>query len=215
MIDRTRALIVAAAAAVIVLFGLVAGYAIGNTAADSNDDSTDDTRTAAGQDGPGLPAGPTRIEGEVPMGFTPDEDGALSAATTWTSYLIDGPASERPEAIAQVLASGVDATELVIRVSYHPFAGRVSMTSATRATVDLLSLHTGTQGLEAVGLTVEETRVSLSWDDQAMDWRITAIDTIREEVPTPLDALDVEGYRALRPTGTDPGGVLLEQVPGE
>jgi hypothetical protein len=221
MVDRPRVLVVGAVVTVAVVFLLGLGFVVGRAT------SEDDGASAGGPEpsGDGLPAGPTGLDGGVPVGFARDEDGARAAALAWFPWLNSSPVGERPEGIDTVLANGVDAPGedvtgrlASVRLQFAPIAVQVEMESDDRATVTMLgSILAGEPGEPLSGELVL-LPVDLEWDDSVADWRITALPSGSWEdytVGDSLDAGDVAGFEAIRPAGVVEGSPIVEEVPGE
>jgi hypothetical protein len=219
VIDRTRAFIAVAVVATVAVLALVVGFVAGH-AAGSDGSGPEPAATSEPAPGPGPEHGPGRVEDGVPVGFTATEEGALAAAATWLPLLGSGPASENPEGLARLFVDGLDVTGLdegTRRYSMAPLAGRVRMRTAGEADVELLMEEIeGDWNAGEVEFQIVEVTVPLVWDNVAEDWRLARTDLeTRGFDDWPVAADDLVGYRALRPTGGELGGVLVEEVPGE
>lgn len=214
MMDRQRTAILGAVAAVLVLMVLAAGVAIGRASAGGNDGASGDSA----RDSEGLPHGPTAVENGVPVGFAQSEDGVLGAALAWVPWLFSSPAEEAPEGIDAVLARGVDSPlvdGLSERFQFAPWAGRVSMTSDDEATVTLIGTPLRGNAGDQLDGGIWPLETDFAWDDEAEDWRITAVDTTADFIEVPVQPEDVAGFRVVRPLGGLLGGVVMEEVPGD
>lgn len=217
MIDRPKALIAGLAALCVAALLVTVGYIAGKS---GNDDTTDNDPTPA-LDGDGLPAGPTGLEGGMPVGFAHSEEGARAAALSWMPWFLSSPSGEWPDGADGVLADGVTTPvdeSLSRRLQFAPIGSKIDMDSEDRATVTVLGmLMEGSAGAEVSGEMLK-VPVVLAWDAAASDWRITSFpselagDVI---IDGPLDAADVEGFEAVRAAGVVPGSALVEEVPGE
>lgn len=222
MIDQTRAIIAAAVVGVVALLALTVGFIGGRaTAGDDDGGNERDESGAEIPEGDGLPAGPSRVEDGIPMGFAQTEDGALAAAVTWMTLLASAPPNERPDDVQRVLSEDYDGLYPLeggstLRGSYIPNGARMTMSGTDAAVVDILGTVWGGPGPgEDVAVSLLEISVSLVWDAQAGDWQIDEIDDSQEELTPPLTAAQVQGYREVRPSGGELGGVFVEEVPGE
>lgn len=221
MVDRPKAAIAGAVITVAVLFLLGVGFVAGRASGDDDDPPT----SGSGVDGEELAAGPTAMNGGVPVGFAHSPEGARSAALAWFPWLFSTPVGERPAGIGDVLASGLepplaDASERFasVRTQFAPIAVRVDMESEDRATVTLLGPMLRGQLGDELGGEFLSLPVTLEWDDQAGDWRITILPTgslEQYDVGEQVDAADVEGFEAVRPVGAVEGSAIVEEVPGE
>jgi hypothetical protein len=214
MIDRPKALlggVAVLAAIVLIAIGFIAGRA-------SNTDGDSDPREAP-------TAGPTDLQGGVPVGFAHSQDGARAAAAAWFPWLYSSPIGERPEGIDGVLAPDVEAPGqggsdrlAAVRLQFAPLGVRVEMDASDRATVRFLgSLLAGDPG-EPLSGELLIIPITMEWDETAGDWRITELPTgpwDDYDVGDGLDAAEVAGFEAIRPTGVVEGSPIVEEVPGE
>jgi hypothetical protein len=214
--DRQRAIVAGVAAAVVFLVVLAIGFVVGRASVDDRPSAATDPGTSSDSDG--LPAGPARLEDGVPVGFAHSEDGALSAALSWVPWLISSPASERPDGIDGVLATGVEPPVpegISQRLQYVPWAAGIEMASSNEATVSLWGTPLrGEPGQDLDG-GVWPLTATLVWDDDVGDWRVTAAEVGPEPVDFPISASDVAGLRVVRFTGGLLAGPVLEEVPGD
>lgn len=213
--DRQRAAIVGAATALVVIVVLGVGFVMGRASAGDDPSTEEDSPSAA--NGEGLPVGPSRMEDGAPLGFARSEDGAISAAVSWLPWLLSSPASERPEGLDGVLASGVEAPMpdgVSERLQFTVWAAGAEMTSSDEATVTLLGtlLH-GAPGedLEAGPWPLNGRLV---WDEEADDWRVTEVEYGDGPIDEPT-AADLSGLRVVRYTGGVLAGPVIEEVPGD
>lgn len=217
MIDRSKALIAGVAAVFVALLLVSVGFIAGRATADDDSSSTPPPPRA----GDGLPAGPTGLENGVPVGFSKSDQGALGAGAAWAPWFLSSPPGERPEGIDAVLAEGLEppgGDTLTTRFQFTPIAVKVEMDSDTRAIVTLLGpVLRGDLGEELTG-EFWKVPVTLEWNDEASDWRISAFPQGTAGtymIEGPLQASDVEGFEALRPAGAIEGALIVETVPGD
>jgi hypothetical protein len=212
--DRQRTAILSTAAAVIALVVLAIGFAVGRASA--GDESAADGPGPASE-GEGLPAGPAHLDDGVPLGFPRSEDGAVSAAVSWLPWLVSSPASERPDGMDGVLASGVEPPMpdgISERLQFAVWAAGVEMTSSDEATVTLFgTLLQGAPGEDLEG-GMWPLIGRLQWDASAEDWRVTEVDYGDGPIDAPT-AADLSGLRTVRFTGGVLGGPVIEEVPGD
>jgi hypothetical protein len=213
--DRQRAAIVGAAAALVVIVVLGVGFVMGRASA--GDDSSRGDASATSADSEGLPVGPSRMEDGVPLGFERSDDGAVSAAVAWLPWLVSSPAAERPEGMESVLAPGVEAPMpegISERLQFAVWAAGAEMTSSDEATVTLLGTLLNGEPGGALESGVWPLIGRLVWDSEAEDWRVTEVDYGEGPIDEPT-AGDLSGLRVIRSTGGVLAGPVVEEVPGD
>lgn len=175
------------------------------------------TTTAApeGSPPPSVPSGPPDgfvggrdfVDG-VPVGFSRDQQGAVSAAATWVSYLFVCPLDQRPEGVRGLLAEGAPALDPCDSISADlaPLKGMSALAvrgqvEGDAGTVEVLSARSADFDAERWDITFEIVTVSLVWNGEASDWRITTWsrrNLFGDIAPTPET---FSGFQWVRPLG--------------
>lgn len=157
---------------------------------------------------PGFVGG-REVVGGVPMGFSHDDIGAVSAAATWTAYVFVCPQPERAEGAAMVLGpdappvdpcNSLDPADTRIE-GLSPFGVRGDVAGDT-AVLEVLAAASG-DFTSVWEVTMEIVTITLGWDPAAEDWRITTwsrrnlFDDSAPEVTPDTFA----GFQWIRPVG--------------
>ncbi|MFV0307601.1 MAG: hypothetical protein ACK5OX_07645 [Desertimonas sp.] len=219
-------------AAVVVVLAIAAGGVWLAFSGGDGEGSTDTTAApptptpgSAAGGGVELPpgfVGGREVVGGVPMGFSHDEIGAVSAAATWTAYVFVCPQPERAEGAAMVLgpdAPPVDPCNPVMPDStsitgLSPFGVRGDVAGDT-AVLEVLAASSGdfTAGWE---VTMEIVTITLAWDPSAEDWRITTWsrrDLFDDAAPA-ITPDTFAGFQWIRPAGFSLTATRLVQPTG-
>lgn len=148
----------------------------------------------------------------VPVGFSHDQAGAISAAVTWTGMAFVYPRTQRAPGITNVFTDTappidpegqVDA-ERVIAATPLAVRGTVDMDTGV---VEVLSTVTGdfVNGLppesDQLAVNLEIISVTLVWDAAAEDWRISAWSR-RELAPGEMTPGNLAGFQYVRAIGS-------------
>lgn len=191
----------------------------------SRDDGGDETAPAVGSSpapapsggaasGGGLPegfVGGREMVGGVPMGFAHTAEGAISAAAVWTSYAFVCPADQRAEGVATVMgadAPSVDPCNAAVPTAtdiegLSPVAVRGDV-GGDSAVIEVMAMGSGDFiGSSGWNPLIEIVTVTLTWNPEAEDWRITTWnrrDLVDDSAP-PITPDLFAGFQWLRPIG--------------
>jgi hypothetical protein len=156
--------------------------------------------------------GGREVVGGVPVGFSHDQAGAISAAVTWTGLAIVYPRHERAPGISTVFtedAPPIDPegpTDSSRVTAATPIAVRGDVQTDT-GVIEVLAAITGdfTNGpppeSDQLAVDLEIISLTLVWDATADDWRISAWDR-RELAPGEFTPGNLSGFQLVRSVGS-------------